>query len=125
MDRYLPDSEQAPDPDALVDNYLSEKAMRRHDRGCPLPWLAGEVPRMPPAARARFQTGIGAMQSTFAKALRAKGFDAGTAEDLAASIVAEMVGAMALARAMGESDEACRMLARSREAIKQRMAIAN
>ena len=122
-DRYVPDGEQAPDPAALVDNYLSEKAMRRHDRGCPLPWLAGEVPRMPPAAKARFHAGIAAMQARVAQALQAKGREAVAADELAASVVAEMVGAMALARATGEGDDACRLLARSRAAIKQRMGL--
>ncbi|WP_298192939.1 TetR/AcrR family transcriptional regulator [Novosphingobium sp.] len=119
--RHLSETEKAPDPAALVDNYLSEAAMRRHDQGCPLPWLSGEVPRMPPAAQARFQDGIARMRAAIARALRASGKAADKAEALAASAVAEMVGAMTLARAMGEGEDAAAMLAVSREAIKQRL----
>jgi TetR/AcrR family transcriptional repressor of nem operon len=121
--RHLSEDEQAPDPGALVDSYLSDRAMRRHDRGCPLPWLSGEVPRMPPAAQARFHAAIGRMRAAFARALRATGHDADAAATLASSAVAEMVGAMSLARAMGEGDDALAMLAVSREAIKQRLSL--
>lgn len=121
--RPLSDDEQAPDPAALVDSYLSDNAMRRHDRGCPLPWLSGEVPRMPPAAQARFHAAIGRMRAAFATALRTAGHDAEAAAALASSAVAEMVGAMSLARAMGEGEDALTMLAVSREAIKRRLAL--
>jgi len=119
--RTLSDDEQAPDPGALVDHYLSDSAMRRHDRGCPLPWLAGEVPRMPPAAQARFHAAIARMRAALARALRAAGHSDDAATALATSAVAEMVGAMSLARAMGEGDDACAALAVSRNAIKQRL----
>lgn len=120
--RHLSESEPAPDIAALVDNYLSEAAMRRHDRGCPLPWLSGEVPRMPPAAQTHFHEGIQRMRAAIARALRATGHPDGTANALAVSAVAEMVGAMTLARAMGEGEDAVAMLAISREAIKHRLA---
>ncbi len=118
---HLADDTRPPDPGALVDSYLSDQAMRNHDRGCPLPWLSGEVPRMPPVAQARFHTAITRMRATFAGALRARGHEPDRAATLAMSAVAEMVGAMALARAMGEGEDAQTMLAVSREAIKQRL----
>ncbi len=88
-----------------------------------MPWLSGEVLRMPPAAQTRFQTGIAEMRGAFARVLQAAGRSPEAAEAVAASVVAEMVGAMALARAMGEGEEAVAMLAVSREAIKQRLAL--
>lgn len=121
--KHLSGDAKAPDPAALVDAYLSEGAMRRHDRGCPLPWLSGEVQRMPPAAQARFQTGIADMRAAITRALEAAGRAPDAAEAVAASVVAEMVGAMTLARAMGEGEDAVAMLAVSREAIKQRLAL--
>lgn len=111
----------APDLGKLVDNYLSESAMRNHDRGCPLPWLSGEVPRMPPPAQARFHAAIARMREGIARTLRDQGRSPERAEALAGSAVAEMVGAMALARAMGEGDAARDLLATSREAIKRRL----
>jgi TetR/AcrR family transcriptional repressor of nem operon len=117
LQRFLPDGAGPAGVAALVDNYLSERAMRRHDGGCPLPWLAGEAPRMPPAAQARFGAGIAAMQAAIAREL--PGQQHGDA--LAASAVAEMVGALALARALGEGEDALAILAAARAAIKQRV----
>ncbi|NOW46403.1 TetR/AcrR family transcriptional repressor of nem operon [Novosphingobium sp. SG751A] len=112
---------EKPDLDGLVDHYLSEQAMRRHDRGCPLPWLAGEAPRMPHAARERFQQGIGAMTGAIAAALEKQGKDRGRAAHLASSAVAEMVGALALARALGDGDQALATLAAARASVKDRL----
>lgn len=111
----------APDLGKLVDSYLSESAMRNHDRGCPLPWLSGEVPRMPPPAQARFHAAIARMREGIARTLRKHGRSPDRAQALAGSAVAEMVGAMALARAMGEDDAARDLLAVSRDAIKRRL----
>ena len=114
IQRFLGESD---DLDGLIDFYLSEQAMRRHDRGCPLPWLAGEAPRMPEAARERFQAGIAAMEQALAGALIRRGRDSGEAGLLATSLVAEMVGAMALARAYGDGPKALATLAAARQAI--------
>lgn len=113
---------EADDLDGLIDFYLSEQVMRRHDRGCPLPWLAGEAPRMPEAARARFQAGIAAMEQAIAAALIRRGRGEGEASLLAASLVAEMVGAMALARAYGDGPKALATLAAARQAIARLLA---
>ena len=118
LQRYL--GEEA-DLDGLVDYYLSEQAMQRHDRGCPLPWLAGEAPRMPEAARARFQAGITAMEQAIAKALTRQGREKSEADLLGTSMVAEMVGAMALARAYGNGPRALATLEAARLAIKRRL----
>jgi TetR/AcrR family transcriptional repressor of nem operon len=117
--RFLPEGAGAADLVALVDNYLSEEAMRRHDRGCPVPWLAGEVPRMPAAAQARFRAGAAAMCDRFTHVLANAGFDDAAAQGKA--IVAQMVGTMALARAMGEDEQATAFLATARETIRQRL----
>jgi TetR/AcrR family transcriptional repressor of nem operon len=122
--RYLPVNAGIADIGALVGYYLSEKAMRSHDRGCPLPWLAGEAPRMPDAARARFRAGIAAMRAAIARALQAGGRDEVAAAAQAASAVAEMVGAMALARAAGEGEDALAILTATREAIMARLVAA-
>lgn len=118
LERYL--GEEA-DLDGLVDYYLSEQAMRRHDRGCPLPWLAGEAPRMPEAARARFQAGIAAMEQAISEALTRQGREKAEADLLGTSLVAEMVGAMALARAYGDGPRAVATLDAARLAIKRRL----
>jgi len=119
LQRYLG---EADDLEALIDYYLSEQAMRRHDRGCPLPWLAGEAPRMPDAARARFQAGISAMEQAIANALVRRGHDDTDAGLLATSLVAEMVGAMALARAYGDGHRAIATLDAARSVIRRLLA---
>jgi TetR/AcrR family transcriptional repressor of nem operon len=120
--RFLPDGAGPAGVAALVDNYLSDRAMRLHDRGCPLPWLSGEVPRMPAPAQARFRAGIAAMRTAIARELQPDGHDDPAAATLAASVVAEMVGAMALARALGENAQASAILAAARSAIRNRLA---
>lgn len=77
---------------------------------------------MPEAARARFQAGIAAMEDAIAAALVRKGRAPDAAQRLSASLVAEMVGAMALARAHGDSPRALETLAAARAAIKARLA---
>lgn len=114
--------EEVDDLGGLVDYYLSEQAMRRHDRGCPLPWLAGEAPRMPEAARTRFQAGIAAMEQAIAGTLARHGREETEATRLATALVAEMVGAMALARAYGEGPRALATLEAARDAIKRLVA---
>lgn len=120
LERFLGDQ---PDLDGLIDYYLSEAAMRRHDRGCPLPWLAGEAPRMPEPARLRFQAGISTMRDAIAGALVRSGHPKPEADALAASTVAQMVGAMTLARAQGEGEEAVATLRAAREALHERVAL--
>lgn len=119
LQRYLG---EADDLDGLITYYLSEQTMRRHDRGCPLPWLAGEAPRMPDAARARFQAGISAMEQAIANALVRRGHDDTEAGLLATSLVAEMVGAMALARAYGDGPRAIATLDAARSVIGRLLA---
>lgn len=57
----------------LTDHYLSEKALRMTESGCPLPGLTGEAGRMPPAARDRFEAGIIAFREGIRQALAAMG----------------------------------------------------
>lgn len=119
--RYLPEGAGLEDLGKLVDYYLAEATMRRHDRGCPLPWLSGEAPRMPTAAQARFRAGIAGMQTAIARVLRANGHGAEASRTLATSAVAELVGAMTLARALGEGEEALATLAAARATVRQRL----
>ena len=106
----------------LIDNYLSEKAYRMAEKGCPLPGLTGEAGRMPAAARSRFEAGIVAFRDAIREALDAMG--QADAENLAGSLLAEMVGAMTLARSMSDQATALSFLAASRSRLKQRAGVA-
>ena len=106
----------------LIDYYLSERALLAVESGCPLPSLSGEVARMPAAARQRFEAGITAFRDAIRRALDA--MEAGGDTDaLASSVLAELVGAMTLARSMSDRDAAGMFLAASRQRIKERLAL--
>ena len=62
------------------------------------------------------------MEEAIAKALIRQGRAEGEAARLSASVVAEMVGAMALARAYGDDPHAVATLEAARDAIRRRLA---
>jgi TetR/AcrR family transcriptional repressor of nem operon len=105
----------------LIDNYLSDRARLTPEKTCPIPSLAGEARRLPDAARARFAAGILRFQAAIADSLRA--LDREAPDALAASAVAEMVGAMSLARSVDDGAAAQAMLAASRQRLKERLGV--
>lgn len=116
--RYLGEE---PDLSAFIDYYLSEASWRRVERGCPMPGLAGEVSRMPPLARQRFEEGIIAFREGIARALAARGtLDV---EATAASVLAELVGAMTLARSLSDEGQALAFLDASRRRLRERIGL--
>ena len=119
--RYLGDAPDGAGLAGLIDFYLSEFAMRAADRGCPLPALTGEAARMPEAARARFEKGVAGFRAAIARALTAMGKP--DAETLAASVLAELVGTMALARSFADEATGAEMLAAARKALKERLGL--
>jgi TetR/AcrR family transcriptional repressor of nem operon len=105
----------------LIDHYLSDRARLAPDKTCPIPSLAGEAPRLPEAARGRFAAGIQRFQAAIADSLLALGHE--EPEALAASVLAEMVGAMSLARSVDDEAAAQAMLAASRQRLKERLGL--
>jgi TetR/AcrR family transcriptional repressor of nem operon len=121
LDRHLGRDNAAAGLRALIDYYLSDDARAAADRGCPLPGLSGEATRMPAAARERFGDGIAGFKAALRTAIH--GLDLPEPEDLASSVLAEMVGAMALARAVEDGDQASAVLRASREQLVRRLGI--
>jgi TetR/AcrR family transcriptional repressor of nem operon len=121
LTRHLDNHEPAAGLSALIDHYLSDRARLAPETTCPIPSLAGEARRFAGPARARFAAGIERFQAAIAASLRALGRDA--PEVLAASVVAEMVGAMSLARSIDDDERARDLLAASRQRLKERLAI--
>jgi len=121
LDHFLPEGAGVEDVARLIDYYLSEQVFAAPERHCPLPGLSGEVRRMPPAARAKFEAGVEAFRNRLEGALQATAGD--NARQLATTLLAEMVGAMTLARASGEQAIASELLENSREHLKQRLGI--
>ncbi len=119
--RWTKDREPAEGLARFVDNYVSPRHRDTPDRGCPIPALSGDVARMPPEARDRFTQGVAALTGAIAGLLEQMGKkDAG---QLAASTVAEMIGALALSRAVGDAAASDLILERSRAAIKARLGL--
>jgi TetR/AcrR family transcriptional repressor of nem operon len=119
-------TEGKPPAEALasyVDFYLSARHRDARDRGCPLPALSGDLARMPASARARFGEGADRLRSSIAGLLKAMGRD--DAETRAASAIAEMVGAIALARATADAARSDEILAATRGAVKTRLGLSS
>ena len=104
-----------------IDAYLSETHRDQAGHGCPLPCLSGDLTRMPKAARKGFAAGAEELTGLIAGLLERMGM---AGADLAASsVIAEMVGAMALARAVPDRDRSSLILKASREALKARLGL--
>lgn len=107
---------------AYLDFYLSRSHRDAPQRGCPLPALSGDLARMPAAARKRFTTGAQQITARIAGLLRGMGRP--DPDRLAASAVAEMVGAVALARATADRARSDEILEASHAALLERFGLA-
>lgn len=105
----------------LIDLYLSPEARNAPEHNCPMPSLAGEASRLPDEARARFTLGIQEMQALIAHSLQAMGHP--QPQPLASSAQAELIGAMAMARAIQDDAVAGQLLADSRSQLKLRLGL--
>ena len=121
--RFLVNADD-PDPAVALVKYIDMYVSSRHrdapERGCPLPSLSGDLARMSAGARKRFTAGLESLTSAIAKRLAE--LDKPHPERMAASMIAEMVGALALSRAIADPAASDRILKTSREALKARLA---
>ena len=122
LDRHLDAQDVRQGLSLLLDDYLSDAMRQAVDQGCPLPGLSGSAGRLPPAARKRFERGINAFRSALERSLTMLEFVEPAA--LASSVLSEMVGAMALARALADDAAATVTLRASRVQLKQRLGLA-
>jgi TetR/AcrR family transcriptional repressor of nem operon len=106
---------------AYIDFYLSPGHRDAPERGCPLPALSGEMVRLPEAARDRFAEGAGTLRAALARLLAKLG--KAEPESLAASVGAELVGAVAMARTVTDRPRSDAMLEASRQALKERLGL--
>ena len=106
---------------AYVTFYLSPRHRDNSETSCPLPWLAGEIPRLGAPSRKRYGASVAGLAELVASRLRA--MDHADAEGAASSVVAELVGALALSRAVGEKAQSDAILARSRDSIFARLGL--
>ena len=106
---------------AYIDFYLSPRHRDAYATGCPLPALSADLPRLERAARDRFALGVERLTKAIAGLLSARGRS--DREGLASSALAEMVGAVSLARAITDRRKSNALLKRSRELLKVRLGI--
>ncbi|WP_213739418.1 TetR/AcrR family transcriptional regulator [Bradyrhizobium sp. dw_411] len=106
---------------AFIDYYLSIRHSQSAGRGCPIPALAAEVPHMSPEARARFSAGVARLVGGLTTLLERT--DIADPQIQANSILAELVGALGLARSAQKPGHAKAVLVASQQALKQRLGL--
>jgi TetR/AcrR family transcriptional repressor of nem operon len=108
---------------AYVDFYLSAKHRDARGRGCPIAALASDAPRLSDDVRAAFAAGVARLTAGLAEKLG----EAGTAEPQTAarSMMAELVGALSLARVETDRSTSDAILRDSRKQLKRRFDLEN
>ena len=106
---------------AYIEHYLSRSHRDAPATGCPLPTLAADAPRLSGEVRDAFSEGLGQMTERLSATLTALGHP--EPDHLARSMLAEMVGALSLARATVASDQSDAILKASRRALKRRAGV--
>lgn len=96
---------------ALVENYLSERHLKSCESGCPVAALGSELPRQSEAVRAAGGARIQSLIATVAAALDA---DADHPPETAGIVAAQLVGALQIARTLGDNAAGRRHLAAAR-----------
>ncbi len=104
----------------FVDAYVTLEHRAHPERGCPVAGLSSELPRQGAPVREAYERGVRGMIGRIASWLPE---DVSDRESLAASLVAEMAGAVALSRAIADDDAADRLLSAARMSLKHRMGI--
>lgn len=106
-------------PEALkawIDSYVSRAHRDNPGGGCAMAALVSDVGRLDPVARAAFDDGIRGIASRLAAYLPPE-----AEEQIVNSLMAEMAGAVALARAVSDQELSDRILKTSRDALKARI----
>jgi TetR/AcrR family transcriptional regulator, transcriptional repressor for nem operon len=97
---------------ALIEGYLSERHLSGTENGCAVAALASEMPRQSADVRDAAAQRVRALVAVVARAL-----PAGAPPQAAAAIASQMVGALQLARTLGDNAEGRALLADNRAAL--------
>ena len=106
---------------AFVDAYVSTEHRNNPQRGCPISTLTNDLPRQGPMVRAAFDAGVAGLIARLEAWLPEQ--DPAGRRSLASSLLAEMAGAVMLARAVSDPILSDRLLADSRSSVKARMGL--
>jgi TetR/AcrR family transcriptional repressor of nem operon len=105
-----------------IDSYLSRRHRDSPSQGCPVPALSGDLARMPSLARKSFEAGVERLIDAMADVL--KKLDQPHPKALATSLLSEMVGAMAMSRAVSNASLSDAILKGARDNLKARIGTA-
>ena len=103
----------------FVDYYISASHRDSLESGCPLVAFGSDMPRQSPALRAAYDRGFQDMVRGLARLLSTPRPEDG--EGGAASILAEMAGAVTLSRAVSDQEISNKILQQGRTSIKARL----
>jgi TetR/AcrR family transcriptional repressor of nem operon len=104
-----------------INFYLSRGHRDARESGCPITALAADLPRLEGASREEYGQGVDRLSQALASHLALLGHeDAGA---LGRSVLAEMVGALALSRAVADPVQSDLILKTSRDALKRRLGL--
>jgi TetR/AcrR family transcriptional repressor of nem operon len=106
---------------AYVDFYLSKKHRDARDSGCPIPTLSSDLPRLTEQTRAIYADGVQKLVVRLAAMLAE--LDRPEPEGEARSLVAELVGALALARVEPDAKRSDAILAASKRQLVRRFGL--
>lgn len=102
-----------------VDSYVSEAHRDRIDTGCPIAALGSDFARSESAAAKVFRSNLERLLGAMAE--RLPGRDAEARATFAASLFAEMMGAVLVARALGDQPASSRTLEAARRNLRARI----
>ena len=104
-----------------IDFYLSSGHRDARATGCPVTALAADLPRLEGDVRAQYAQGVERLAERLSGHLTALGHQ--DAQALGRSVLAELVGALSLSRAVADPDQSNLILETSRAALKQRLGL--
>jgi TetR/AcrR family transcriptional regulator, transcriptional repressor for nem operon len=105
----------------IIGTYVSGKHRDLRDQGCPFPILSADVARMEPQSRERFGSRIANSVNRLAELLSRAGVE--DAHMAATAALSEMVGALALSRAVADPAQSDDILEQVRESLRQRFGL--
>ncbi|KWS07213.1 Transcriptional regulator, TetR family [Lysobacter capsici AZ78] len=106
---------------AYIDFYLSARHRDAMGKGCPVAALAADVPRLGAASRERFSAGVTALSERIAAPLAQLGY--ADAAALSRSVLAELLGTLAIARSEPDGARSDAILADARGLLKRRLGL--
>jgi TetR/AcrR family transcriptional repressor of nem operon len=105
----------------VIDLYVSPRHRDSAGDGCPVTSLNSDMPRQPPAIRDAFDAGVKSMVARMKDRLSSAGID--NAEGLAPAVLAAIVGAVSMSRAVGDKTLSDELLVAARSGIKARLGL--